>query len=89
MRVQPTPVIELNRAAAISMVDGPKAGLRLMDALAARGELDNYHLLHAARANCLRRAGRIAEAREAYQRALEGEISEAERRFLVRRLSEL
>ena len=89
IRVQPTPVIELNFAAAISMVDGPEAGLRLMDALAARGELKDYHLLHAARADCLRRAGRTAEAREAYQRALEGNVSSAERRFLSRRVNEL
>ncbi len=89
MRVQPTPVIELNRAAAISMVDGPEAGLRLMDTLAARGELASYYLLHAARADCLRRAGRTAEAREAYTRALDGSVSPAERRFLLRRLAQL
>jgi RNA polymerase sigma-70 factor (ECF subfamily) len=89
IRVQPTPVIELNFAAAISMVDGPDAALRLMDALAARGQLENYHLLHAARGDCLRRAGRTAEAREAYQRALESNVSDVERRFLSRRVNEL
>ncbi len=89
LHVHPTPVIELNRAAAISMVDGPEVALRLIDALAARGELQHYYLLHAARADCLRRAGRPVEAREAYERALEGSVSEAERRFLLRRLGEL
>ena len=89
MRVQPTAVIELNRAAAISMLDGPEAALRLIDALAARGELDHYYLLHAARADCLRRAGRTGEARAAYERALQGSVSDAERRFLLRRLAQL
>lgn len=89
MRVQPTAVIELNRAAAISMVDGPEAALRLIDALAARGELDHYYLLHAARADCLRRAGRTGEARAAYERALQESVSDAERRFLLRRLGEM
>lgn len=89
VRVQASPVIELNRAAAISMVDGPQAALQLIDSLQARGELANYHLLHATRADCLRRAGRIEEARAAYQRALECEVSDAERRFLERRLTEL
>lgn len=89
MRIQPTPVIELNRAAAISMVDGPEAALQLIDALAARGELAHYYLLHAARADCLRRAGRSEQARSAYQAALECGVSEPERRFLLRRLAGL
>jgi RNA polymerase sigma-70 factor (ECF subfamily) len=89
MRVHPTPVIELNRAAAVSMVDGPEAGLRLMDALAARGELANYYLLHAARADCPRRAGCPVEACEAYELALRGTVSDAERRLLLRRLAAL
>ena len=89
VRLHASPVIELNRAAAISMVDGPEAALQLIDSLAARGELANYHLLHATRADCLRRAGRNDEARAAYQRALECEVSDAERRFLERRLAEL
>ena len=88
-RVHPTPVIELNRAAAISMVDGPQVALRLMDALAARGELERYHLLHAARADCLRRLERHDEARAAYQAALARCVSGPERKFLERRLREL
>ena len=67
---QPTPVVELNRAVAVAMADGPDAGLSLIDALAAGGELDEYHLLHAARADLLRRAGLEAESAAAYRRAL-------------------
>lgn len=88
-RVHPTPVVELNRAAAVSMVDGPLAALQLMDALAARGELAGYHLLHAARADCLRRLDRFDEARAAYRAALACGVSEPERKFLERRLREL
>jgi RNA polymerase sigma-70 factor (ECF subfamily) len=88
-RVYPTPVIELNRAAAISMVDGPQVALQLIDALAARGELAGYHLLHAARADCLRRLDRRDEARAAYQAALACGVSGPERKFLERRLREL
>jgi len=88
-RVYPTPVIELNRAAAISMVDGPQVALQLMDALAARGELEGYHLLHAARADCLRRLDRHDEARAAYEAALACGASGPERKFLERRLREL
>jgi RNA polymerase sigma-70 factor (ECF subfamily) len=89
-RIYPTPVVELNRAAAISMVDGPQVALQLMDALAARGELQGYHLLHAARADCLRRLDRRDEARAAYRAALAcAGVSEPERKFVERRLREL
>ena len=88
-RVSPSPVVELNRAAAIAMRDGPAAGLALVDALVAGGELDAYHLAHAARADLLRRLGRREEAREAYGRALALARQEPERRFLERRVREL
>jgi RNA polymerase sigma-70 factor (ECF subfamily) len=88
LRVHPTPVVELNRAAAVSVLDGPEAGLQLMDALAARGELAHYHLLHAARADCLRRLARREDALVAYRAALECEMSNAERRFVLRRMEE-
>ncbi len=86
-RVQPSPIVTLNRAAAVAMVDGPEAGLALMDTLAM--ELDGYHLLHAARADLLRRAGSIAEAAQSYERALALVTNESERRFLERRLREV
>jgi RNA polymerase sigma-70 factor (ECF subfamily) len=89
MRADPSPVIELNRAAAVSMRDGPQAGLALIDAILARGELADYHLAHSARADLCRRLGRTAEAREAYERALSLARQEPERRFLERRLVEL
>jgi RNA polymerase sigma-70 factor (ECF subfamily) len=85
----PTPVIELNHAVAVAMVDGAQAGLLLMDAIAARGELRDYHLLHSARADLLRRLGRVDAARAAYEAALKLATVEPERRFLERRLSEL
>jgi RNA polymerase sigma-70 factor (ECF subfamily) len=85
----PSPVVELNRAVAVAMRDGPSAGLALIDALLARGDLKNYHLAHAARADLCRRLGRTTEARAAYQRALELTRQEPERRFLARRLEEL
>ena len=88
-RVDPSPVIELNRAAAIAMRDGPAAGLAIIDAILARGDLDAYHLAHSARADLCRRLRRIDEARAAYQRALELVKQEPERRFLERRLREL
>jgi RNA polymerase sigma-70 factor (ECF subfamily) len=87
-RALPTPVVELNRAVAVAMAEGPAAGLALIDALAAHGELDAYHLLHAARADLLRREGRSGEAAGAYRRALELTANAAERRFLRRRLAE-
>jgi RNA polymerase sigma-70 factor (ECF subfamily) len=88
-RAAPSPVIELNRAAAVAMRDGPEAGLRLMDHILARGELADYHLAHAARAELCRRLGRAAEARAAYQRALALTQQEPQRRFLERRLAGL
>ena len=89
LRADASPVIELNRAAAVAMRDGPEAGLALVDALRARGELTDYHLAHAARADLCRRLGRFAEARASYRRALELTVQEPERRFLERRLEEL
>lgn len=89
LRVDPSPVVELNRAAAVAMRDGPAAGLALVDALLSRGELGGYHLAHAARADLLRRLGRTGEARAAYTRALELARQSPERRFLERRLAEL
>ncbi|HYU08449.1 MAG TPA: RNA polymerase sigma factor, partial [Gemmatimonadales bacterium] len=89
LRAEPSPVIELNRAAAIAMRDGPEHGLALIDAILARGELQEYHLAHAARADLLRRLGRKDEARAAYERALTLAIEEPERRLIARRLREL
>jgi RNA polymerase sigma-70 factor (ECF subfamily) len=88
-RLQPSPVVSLNRAAAVAMVDGPRPALALIDALAATGELDRYHLLHAARADLLRRLGSRAEAAASYARALELVTNDAERRFLARRLRDV
>jgi RNA polymerase sigma-70 factor (ECF subfamily) len=88
-QAEPSPVVELNRAVAVAMCDGPEAGLALIDAILARGDLENYHLAHAARADLCRRLGRKAEARAAYQRALALTRQEPERRFLERRLGEL
>ena len=89
MRAEPSPVVELNRAVAVAMRDGPAAGLSLIDAILARGDLGNYHLAHAARADLCRRLRRIAEARASYERALSLTEQEPERRFLERRLAEL
>jgi RNA polymerase sigma-70 factor, ECF subfamily len=88
-RVEPSPVVELNRAVAVAMRDGPEAGVRLIDALLDRGELKDYHLAHAARADLCRRMGREAEARSSYERALALTQMEPERRFLEKRLREL
>ena len=88
-RADPSPVIELNRAVAVSMRDGPSSGLALVDAILARGQLDAYHLAHAARADLLRRLGRTADARAAYRRALELTRQEPQRRFIEQRLNEL
>jgi RNA polymerase sigma-70 factor, ECF subfamily len=85
----PSPVVELNRAVAIAMRDGAETGLASIDALLDRGELTDYHLTHAARADLLRRLGRVAAARSAYERALELVPQERERRFLRRRLAEM
>jgi RNA polymerase sigma-70 factor (ECF subfamily) len=88
-RAEPSPVVELNRAVAVAMRDGPEAGLALIDAILARGDLADYHLAHSARADMCRRLGRTAEARASYQRAVELTKQEAERRFLEKRLQEL
>jgi RNA polymerase sigma-70 factor (ECF subfamily) len=88
-RVQPTPVVSLNRAVAVAMVNGPRPALALIDALEAAGDLDGYHLLHAARADLLRRAGSKLEAAESYARALALVTNDSERRFLERRLREV
>ena len=82
-------MIELNRAVALAMRDGPAAGSPLVEAILARGELADYHLAHAARADLCRRLGRNAEARASYERALALARQEPERRFLERRLAEL
>jgi RNA polymerase sigma-70 factor (ECF subfamily) len=87
--IDPSPVVELNRAGAVAMRDGPEAGLALIEALLARRELEDYHLAHAARADLYRRSGRAAEAHASYQRALELARQEPERRFLERRLKEI
>jgi RNA polymerase sigma-70 factor (ECF subfamily) len=89
MRIDPSPVVELNRAVAVAMRDGPVAGLGLIDTILARGDLGDYHLAHSARADLCRRLGRTAEARVAYERALDLTRQEPERRFLERRLREL
>ena len=89
LRIDPSPVVELNRAVAVAMRDGPAAGLALVDAILARGDLDDYHLAHAARADLCRRLGGTAEARASYERALALARQEPERRFLERRLAEL
>jgi RNA polymerase sigma-70 factor (ECF subfamily) len=81
--------VELNRAAAVAVRDGPAAGLALVDALLERGDLSEYHLAHAARADLCRRLGRKGDARESYERALALARQAPERRFLQRRLREL
>ncbi|HXP28078.1 MAG TPA: RNA polymerase sigma factor [Steroidobacteraceae bacterium] len=87
LRLQPTPVIELNHAVAVSMVDGPARALDLIDSLAARGRVTQYHLLHAARGRLLQKLGRMREAREAYNAALSTTLLEPERRFLAARIA--
>jgi RNA polymerase sigma-70 factor (ECF subfamily) len=89
LRFDPSPVVELNRAVAVTMCDGPAAGLALIDAILARGDLRDYHLAHAAHADLCRRLGRTAQARVSYQRALALARQEPERRFLERRLAGL
>src|SRR5579864_3951931 len=88
-RLQPSPVISLNRAVAVAMAEGPRPALALVDSLAEAGDLDNYHLLHACRADLLRRIGSLAEAAQSYRRALTLATNESERRFLERRLAEM
>ena len=89
VRADPSPVIELNRAVAVAMRDGPAAGLALIDAILDRGALADYHLAHSARAELCRRLGRAADARASYTRALDLARQEPQRRFLERRLREL
>jgi RNA polymerase sigma-70 factor (ECF subfamily) len=89
LRLEPSPVVELNRAVAVAMRDGPQAGLDLIDAILARGELTDYHLAHAARAELCRRLGKIAEARASYEKALSLTQQAPEQRFLQDRLREL
>src|SRR5438128_1234032 len=89
LQADPSPVIELNRAAAVAMRDGPLAGLARIDAILGRGDLGNYHLAHAARADLCRRLGRAAEARASYEQALSLTQQEPERRLIKRRLAAL
>ena len=86
LRIEPTPIVELNRAVAVAMRDGAAAGLALVDAILARGDLASYHLAYAARADLLARLGRHDEALEAYERALALATLEPERRFLARKV---
>jgi RNA polymerase sigma-70 factor (ECF subfamily) len=88
-RVQPSPIVSLNRAVAVAMSEGPQAGLKLIDAIQAGNHLENYHLLYAARADLLRRSGAADEAAKNYKRALALVTNESERRFLERRLREV
>jgi len=88
-RLQPSPIVSLNRAVAVAMASGPEAALEIVDRLAASSDLDGYHLLHAARADLLRRMAAWAEAAKSYRRALELATNESERRFLERRLREM
>jgi RNA polymerase sigma-70 factor (ECF subfamily) len=88
-RIQPSPVVSLNRAVAVAMVDGPRPALAIIDALASTNDFDNYHLLHAARADLLRRLGSSAEAAKSYSKALALVTNDSERRFLERRLREV
>ncbi|MGH7804567.1 MAG: RNA polymerase subunit sigma-24, partial [Candidatus Binatia bacterium] len=87
--LSPSPIVELNRAVAVAMADGPDRGLALLDVLEARGDLGEYHLLAAARADLLRRAGRFEESAKSYRRAIALASNDGERRFLERRLREV
>ena len=89
MRMDDSPIVELNRAVAIAMRDGPEAGLTSVEAILERGDLRDYRLAHAARAEFCRRLGRMQEARASYERALTLTRQEPERRFLERRLAEI
>jgi RNA polymerase sigma-70 factor, ECF subfamily len=88
-QLQPSPIVQLNRAVAVAMAQGPRTGLQLIDGLAASNDLEDYHLLHAARADFLRRMADFPEAEKSYQRALELATNESERRYLQRRLKEV
>jgi RNA polymerase sigma-70 factor, ECF subfamily len=87
--VDPSPVVELNRAVAVSMRDGPASGLALVDALLAGGDLDDYYLAHSVRADLCRRLGKAGDARTSYKRALDLTRQASERRFLEKRLAAL
>jgi RNA polymerase sigma-70 factor, ECF subfamily len=89
LQADPSPVVALNRAAAIAMRDGPEEGLKIIDAITAHGELDDYYLTHAARGDLYKRLGRVSDAVAAYRRTLELVTQEPERRFVIRRLREL
>jgi RNA polymerase sigma-70 factor, ECF subfamily len=89
LRMAPSPIVELNRAVAVAMHDGPEAGLLLVDGILGRGELDGYHLAHAVKADLSRRLGDVAEARASYERALDLAEQGPERRFLARKLADL
>jgi len=89
LRIQPSPVVQLNRAVAIAMRDGPEAGLAHIDAVLEHGELANYYLAHSAQADMYRRLGRTAEARSSYERALALTQQEPERQFLQERIRQL
>jgi RNA polymerase sigma-70 factor, ECF subfamily len=88
-RLQPSPIVSLNRAVAVAMVDGPRAGLAIVGKLAANGELENYHIFHSARAELLRRSGSREDAAKSYSRALALVTNDSERRYLQRRLQEV
>lgn len=88
-RLQPSPIVSLNRAVAVAMVKGPQSGLRIMDALASNGSLENYHIFHSARAELLRRSGSREDAAKSYSRALELVTNDSERRYLQKRLREV
>jgi RNA polymerase sigma-70 factor (ECF subfamily) len=89
LRLEPSPIVELNRAVAVAMRDGPESGLALVDAILPRGDLTDYHLAHAARADLCRKSGRVSDARAAYEHALSLTKQAPEQRFLERRLREL
>jgi RNA polymerase sigma-70 factor (ECF subfamily) len=89
VRIQPSPVVQLNRAVAIAMRDGPEAGLAHINAVLEQGELANYYLAHSAQADMYRRLGRTAEARSAYEKALALTQQEPERQFLQDRIRQL
>ena len=89
MHCRTSPIVSLNRAVAVAMVEGPAAALTLIDEIATGGDLDDYHLLHAARADLLRRLGASAEAAASYARAIDLVTNDSERQFLERRLGEV
>ncbi len=89
LEAQPSPIVSLNRAVAVAMVEGPRAGLRIIDEIAADGELERYHLFHAAKADLLRRLRSFGEAAKSYRRALQLGTNDSERRYLERRLQEV